>query len=152
MARIEIWNEQDLQNPVKVKQLVGSAFSKDNQGTLIGAKVTNNGEPVTLSGSVNGYIVLPTGETVTVSGTRSENTAYILLPQSALLIKGQISIYVKLTDNSTITTLAAYIATVVETQTGNIITPSQQVITDWSADLAANMQENSDIVAQSVKF
>ena len=144
MAITENWFKQDLKKPVIPRYITGNFFSLDNVGNLVGVKVYDNGAEVTLSGSVTGYCVLADGTTVPVAGTRSGNQAYILLPQSALSIPGYIGITLKLVDGSTITTLLSIIATVYQSQTDDVITPSQQVITDWSQQIAAALQEVED--------
>ena len=73
MARIESWFECDLKKAVQVQAINGNVFSMDNQGNLVGIKVYDDGEPVTLSGSVTGYCILADGTTVSVAGTREEN-------------------------------------------------------------------------------
>lgn len=153
MARIESWFEQDLQKPVVQRYIKGNFFSLDNVGNLVGVKVYDNGAEAVLSGSVTGYCVLADGTTVPVSGTRSGNQAYILLPQSVLSIPGYIGIALKLTDENTITTLLSIIATVYPSRTDTVITPSQQVITDWSQQISAALQEVEDAsAAQDAKI
>jgi len=153
MARIESWFEQDLKKPVIQRYIKGNFFSLDNVGNLVGVKVYDNGAEATLSGSVTGYCVLADGTTVPVSGTRSGNQAYILLPQSALSIPGYIGIVLKLTDGNTITTLLSIIATVYPSQTDEVITPSSQVITDWSQQISVALQEVEDAsAAQDAKI
>lgn len=147
MAKIECWFKQDLKSPVKAQTLNGNVFTLDNVGSLIGVEVYDNGVPASLSGSVNGYIILPDETTVSVAGTRSDNKLSINLPQSALAIPGFIKIAVKLTNSSEITTMLAVVATVVKSRTDTIITPSQQIITDWSQQIAAEMQAVEDASA-----
>lgn len=143
MARIETWFDQDLKNPVPVRVLTGSAFSLDNLGNLIGVKVTDGGEIITLAGSVTGYCMLADGQTVTVAGTRSGNMASIVLPQTAYTVPGPIRISIKLTEGSAITTLLACVGTVVRTQTGNIVNPGS-VVQDWSTQISAQLQACQD--------
>lgn len=153
MPKVECWFKQDLKKPVKVQTLNGNVFTLDNVGSLIGVEVYDNGSPATLSGSVNGYIILPDDTTVSVAGTRSGNKVSINLPQSALAIPGFIKIAVKLTNSSEITTLLAVVATVYKSRTDTIITPSQQIITDWSQQIAAEMQAVEDVsAAQDAKI
>lgn len=106
MAMIETWFEQDLQKPVKVHNLGGELFSNNSSGNRIGVAVYNNGEPVTLSGSVNGYAMLSDGSTVHCPGTRSGNKASVTVPAAAYL-PGAIFITIMLTDGIATTTLAA---------------------------------------------
>lgn len=153
MAVIETWFEQDLKKPVKVHHIPGNVFTQDNDGNLIGVRVYDHGEEVTLSGSVNGYCVLPNGETVSVLGTRSGNKAWITVPQSALAYTGLLGIVLKLIDGNTITTLLSVTAIVYRSKTDTVITPSSQIITDWSNQIAAALQEVEDAsAAQDVKI
>lgn len=153
MARFETWVNRDLKKVMTAEDIRGTVFTLDNLGNLIGVRVFSDGQPVTLSGSVNGYCILADGTTVPVAGTRSGNEAYIVLPQSAYAVPGMIRIAIKLTDGSAITTLAALIGSVAMSRTDNMITPSSQVITDWSQQIAAEMQAVEDAsAAQDVKI
>lgn len=153
MARFETWVNRDLKKIMTAEDIRGTVFTLDNLGNLIGVRVFSDGVPVELSGSVNGYCILADGTTVPVAGTRSGNEAYIILPQSAYAVPGMIRIAIKLTDGSTITTLAALIGSVAMSRTDNMITPSSQVITDWSQQIAAEMQAVEDAsAAQDVKI
>lgn len=147
MAITESWFKQDLKKRVIQQYIVGNFFSLDNMGNLVGVKVYDNGAEAILSGSVTGYCALADGTTVPVSGTRSGNQAYILLPQSVLSITGPIGIVLKLTDGNTITTLLSIIATVYPSQTDEVVTPSQQVITDWAQQINAALQNVVDASA-----
>jgi hypothetical protein len=152
MARIETWVDCDLKKIVQVQEVRGNVFTLDNLGNLVGVRVYSDGQPVTLSGSVNGYCILADGTTIPVAGSRSGNTAYIILPQSAYAVPGIIKIMIKLTDSSVITTLAALIGTVYRSRTDTMVDPSSTVIEDWSQQIAASLQECEDVVAQSVKY
>lgn len=153
MARFETWVNRDLKKIMTAEDIRGTVFTLDNLGNLIGVRVFSDGEPVTLSGTVNGYCILADGSTVPVSGYKSENRAWINLPQSAYAVPGMIRIAIKLTEDTTITTLAALIGSVALSRTDNMITPSSQVITDWSQQIAAEMQAVEDAsAAQDVKI
>lgn len=138
MAVIETWLDQDLQKPVQVKHLDGNLFSNNGNGNRIGVAVYNNGEPVTLTGTVSGYAVLADGTTVPCTGTRSGNKASILIPPAAYL-PGAILISVFLTDGTTVTTLAAIASTVIQTRTNTQVDPGS-VVTDWTQTINAAMQ------------
>ncbi len=140
MAVFETWVNRDLKKIMTAEDIRGTVFTLDSLGNKIGVRVFSDGVPVELSGSVNGYCILADGTTVPVTGTRSGNEAYIVLPQSAYAVPGMIRIAIKLTDGSAITTLAALIGSVAMSRTDNIITPSSQVITDWSQQIAAEIQ------------
>lgn len=153
MARIETWYKQDLQKPVAVRVLTGNLFSMDNQGNLIGVEVFDDGEPATLSGTVSGNVIRPDGGTVAVSGTLSGNKASIVLPQAAYYVPGLITITIKLTSSSVITTLAALTAVVYRTSTdvavdpGTIISDINTLIAEIEAAVATIPADYSSLWA-----
>ena len=151
MAMIETWFNQDLQNPVQVRYLDGNVFSQDNNGNLVGVYVYDNGEPATLTGNVNGYVIRPDGETVPVSGTLSDNRCYIVLPSAAYYIPGIISIVIKLSDTNFSVTLCAVVATVYQSVTdaavdpGTIIPSIEDLIETINAVVATIPQDYSTL-------
>ena len=107
MAQIETWIDTDLDVLPQVKVLAGKMFSGDSAGNKIGVRVTDDGEPVELSGTVTGKVVTPDGETLTVSGSSSGNRAWIVLPEGCYTHKGRLSVAIKITDGGIVTTLGA---------------------------------------------
>lgn len=141
MAQIEAWFNQDLKQPVKVNYLDGVLFNADNDGNLIGVNVFSDGEEVTLSGSVTGYCVLPSGVSVPVAGTipTGSNKAYIILPDTVYTVPGVVNIIIKIIDGTTITTVCAVIANMIGT--GDVITnPSTATVEAWSAQITATLE------------
>jgi len=138
MAQIETWYNQDLQQPVRVHYLDGSLFSHNSNGNRIGVHVFNNGEPVTLTGTVSGYIVTADGSTVPCTGTRSGNSASILIPAAAYQ-PGAVFITLFITDGTTVTTLASVSTNVLTARTNNQIDPGS-VVTDWTQTINTAMQ------------
>ena len=128
---IETWLKSDLKQAVQVKQLSGNLFSGDSGGNLIGVEVLDDGSPATLTGGVTGYIIRADGATVTVNGTLEGNRASIVLPASAYIVVGQVSIVVKV---STMT-VGACVAYVYRTTTDTIVDPGS-VVPDISELLA----------------
>lgn len=123
MAVIESWFDQDLTKAVKVQYLDGNVFSADNQGNKVGVRVFQNGEAASLSGTISANIIRADGATVTQSGSFSGNEASVILPESAYAVPGVISIIIKNTVSSVITTLCAVVATVYESTTSTIVDP-----------------------------
>lgn len=123
MAQIETWYRQDLNKPVKVHYLDGNVFSQDNQGNIIGVEVFDGETPASLSGSVGATIVRSDGYTVSAVGTLSNNKVSVALPQAAYAVPGAISIVLKLTTGSVITTLCAVVAIVYPSETSTIVDP-----------------------------
>jgi hypothetical protein len=148
MAVIETWYNQDLQQPVKVRYLDGSMFSHNGNGNRIGVRVYNDGEPVTLTGTVSGYVVTSDGSTVPCTGSRSGNNASILIPAAAYQ-PGAIFITIFLTDGTTVTTLASVATNVLTARTGNQVSPGS-VVTDWTNTINAAMQAVVDANAANM--
>lgn len=120
---IQTWFNQDIKKPVKVQYLDGNVFSQDNKGNLIGVNVLDDGLPASVSGSVSANVIRADGGTVAVSGTLAGNRAYVELPQSAYYVPGVISIIIKLTNDTEITTLCAVVANVYQSTTDTVIDP-----------------------------
>ena len=138
MARIEKWYKQDLKKSVPIRRME-TVFNQDALGHLFGVEVYSDGEAVTLGGSVTGYCLLADGTTVPVSGTRSSNKASIVIPQTAYSVIGPITITVKLTEGSAITTLLAVVGIVARSRTGQQVDPGS-TITDWTNQISAQLQ------------
>lgn len=101
----EYWIEADLKRLQIVKRLSGVVFHADSGANKIGVKVYENGEAVTLTGDVSANIIRADGETLTVSGSKSGNQAWVVLPESAYTVKGTLGVFIRLTDGTTVTTL-----------------------------------------------
>lgn len=99
----EIWYEAELKGLAKVHQLEGRVFESDSNAVKIGFKVKENGEDVTLTGDVTAKVIKPDGTTSTISGSKSGNTAWAVIP--SISVKGKIGIFLKLTNGTVVTTL-----------------------------------------------
>ena len=123
MALFETWLKSDLKKPLKVEQLKGNLFSSDNGGNQIGVEVLDNGSPATLTGGVIGYVIRADGATVAVNGSLSGNRASIVLPASAYVVAGQVSIAIKVGT----TTVGACSAYVYRTTTDSLVDPGHVI-------------------------
>lgn len=123
MARIETWLKCDLHSMVRVQELSGDLFTADNQANRIGVIVTDNGQPVQLTGGTVGYVIRPDEATVIVNGSISNNRAWIDLPASAYVAKGPISIVIK-NGNTTIGACHGYMK---RSTTDHIIDPGREI-------------------------
>lgn len=101
----EYWMDVDLERLPAVERVRGRVFTADNGANLIGVRVTDDGEPVTISGTVKANIVKPDGTTIEMTGSKSENGAYVILPESAYTLAGRIGIYLRIEDNGQVITL-----------------------------------------------
>ena len=107
IARFETWLDTDLTVLPHVVALPDDTFTADAQANLVGVRVTKAGQPITVSGTINGYVIKPDGTTNTVTGGKSGNTAQIILPAAAYTTPGKIMVIIKSVDGETVTTLGA---------------------------------------------
>lgn len=143
MAVIETWFQQDFSEPVKVKHLDGFVFSSDDKANLIGVRMYRNGSPQQLYGSIIGYCVLADGMSIPVNGNISENSASIIVPDSAYSVPGPISFVIKNVDGASVTTLAC-IVSIVHGVSGVTVDPSQEIISMWTAQINAAIADVED--------
>ena len=131
MAYFETWLTRDLKRPNVLQALKDDFFSQDNKGNRVGVIVTDNGNPVTLTGNVFGYIIRADRATVSLQGTINANKAWIDLPESAYAIVGPLQIVLRQIVGTgtaqTKTTLIACTTYVHRTTTDSFIDPGHVV-------------------------
>ena len=120
---IETWFNQDVKQPVKVRYLDGNVFSQDSKANRVGVYLYDRETPVNVSGTVSASIIRADGATVAGTGASNANAAYIDLPASAYSVPGVISIIIKETSGSGVTTLCAVVANVYQSTTDTVIDP-----------------------------
>ena len=114
----------NLQETVKVQYLDGNLFSQDVYGNVIRVVVMDGDEPATLTGTVSGLAIRADGGTVAISdATLSDNVATIVLPAAAYAVPGVLAVTIKISDASTTTTLASFVANVYQTSTETAVDP-----------------------------
>ena len=123
MATVNVNLTCDLQHPVQVQYIGGNMFSQDNAGNTINVDVFNDGEPATMGGSISANVIRADGATVAVSGALSGNRAYVILPQACYAVPGTITVIIKNTESSTVTTIAAFVANVYQSSTDTVVDP-----------------------------
>jgi hypothetical protein len=107
----EYWVDTDLKKLPTVRKLQ-NVFSQDSGANKIGVRVTDDGEEITLSGTVKASIVKPDGTTISVDGSKDGNKAWVILPSSAYSAVGRLGVFLKLLTGSDIATLGGIEATV----------------------------------------
>lgn len=120
---IETWYKQDIKKPVKVQYLKGNVFSLDNNGNVIGIECYDEDQPASLTGSVSASVIRADGATVAIAGTLSGNRASVKLPQAACAVPGVISVVIKVTNGSEVSTVGAVVATVYQSSTDSTVDP-----------------------------
>lgn len=113
----------NLNQPVAATFLHGNLFSQDNAGNTINVYVMDNGEPATIGGTVSANVIRADGNTVAVSGSLSGNQCSVVLPQACYAVPGRVEIIIKLTQSTTITTIAAIVANVYRSTTDTVVDP-----------------------------
>ena len=153
MAIIETWLNQDINEAVKVRYIDGNMFSMDNGGNRINVTVMDGDSPATVGGSVSANVIRSDGSTVAVTGTLEDNVASVVLPQACYVIPGVISIVIKITEDTTVTTIAAVIANVYQSTTDSVVDPGtiipsiQDLIAQIEAAVATIPVSYSDLMA-----
>jgi len=117
----------ELTKPVKVEYIDGNMFSMDNAGNTAHVYIYYNGQPQEVVGSVSAEVIRPDGGTVAVTGAMSGNRAYVIFPQAVYAVPGAISCVIKVTEGTTTTTIAAFVANVYRSSTDQAIDPGQLI-------------------------
>lgn len=113
----------ELTQPVKVQYLDGNLFRMDNAGNTAHVYVYYNGQPQEIVGSVSADVIRADGSTVAVTGAMSGNRVYVIFPQSVYAVPGVLSVVIKVTEGTTTTTIAAFVANVYQSSTDTVVDP-----------------------------
>ncbi len=71
----------------------------------VGVTVTKAGEAVALTGEIEARMILPDGSMLTETGEISGNHGWVVLPDEAYEQHGTLTVSLRLTENSNVTTL-----------------------------------------------
>ena len=124
MQTNELFFNSDLMKPIKVQYLDGNFFSQDVYGNVFTIDVFNNGVPAELAGTVSADIIRPDGGTVTsTDGNINGNRIQITFPAAVYAVPGAISIVVKISDSTSVTTVLAVVTNVYQSSTETIVDP-----------------------------
>lgn len=147
MARFDYWLETDLAKPNKVRAAQGVVFSQDAMANRIGVRVRDDGQPASLSGTVQGYVLRADDATVLIQGSLSGSEAWIDLPESAYAVPGPIQVAIRLTSGSEKTVIGACTGYVLRTSTDTIVDPGQVIPS--IDDILAKLDEMDAAIAAS---
>ena len=123
----ETWLKTDLDHLQGFIDLTGSAYTDDAGSNLIGVKVYKDGLPVNLTGTITAYAIRPDGATVTITGSKEQNRAWVVLPSTCFIENGILSLAIRHTQNSEKITLAACRLYVYRTLTDSIVDPGHVI-------------------------
>lgn len=145
MAQFVNIYDVDLKKPTKPTPLRQMVCEGDANGNRVGVYVFDDGAPIMLSGSCVGKVLRADGSTVALNGVISANQAYVVLDQASCAVNGPIQVAVCWVSGTNITTLLVAYGTVVNTDTGSYVQPSDPIpdITQLLAEIE-RMREATD--------
>ena len=117
----------DLSHPLVVHPIPGIMGGGDRYADIIRVLVYQNGEQVTLSGTVTGYVMNRAGDTFVIDGVCSGNGAQVQLIEEVYELPGPITIAVRLVNGDVKTTLAICSTAVKMTATTTVYDPGDIV-------------------------
>ena len=106
MSSYHIHFDTELRNPLKLaRHNLHSMVQDDTQAHRITVTVTDNGAPVTL-GTIKAFFIRPDKQMITITGTKSGNTATVILTEDCYKVRGRGRLTVKNTTTDAITSIA----------------------------------------------
>ena len=105
-------------------ELGPTLYEEDSNGLKLGVRLWKNGEAVDVTGTVSGWAIVSTGQTISPFDDTGYdgNEAWVLVPQGAL-IPGRVEIFLRITGDSDAAVTLHATGTVRRTKTGEIIVP-----------------------------
>lgn len=105
-------------------ELGPTLYEEDSNGLKLGVRLWRNGEAVDVTGTVSGWAIVSTGQTISPFDDTGYdgNEAWVLVPQGAL-VPGRIEIFLRITGDSDSAVTLHATGTVRRTKTGEIIVP-----------------------------
>lgn len=130
--QFEKWYPIDLLKPPTHAYDLGMIlYTGDGDSVIVGAVVTRDGDPVTLAGTVQGYVILPDGSTPpAVSGTIDGNRVSVTLPETAMVLSGRITLAIRVINGDERTVVLGATAMVRRTSSESAYDPDA-VIPTW---------------------
>ena len=127
MAQFVNMHVVDLTKGSAPKKPLGVIHEGDHLANRCGAIVMMGKAPQALGGNCAGTAILQDGSTVPLTGTISDNEAYVELDNACYQVEGAITVHVKWVSGSLETTLISFYGTVEITATGAVIQPSTPI-------------------------
>lgn len=128
--------KQDIAFPITIRHGGMILFTGDNLADTVSVSIFENGAAHAISGTVTMNCIRADGATVAVTGSVSGNTASATLTQACVAIPGPLAVVMKITSDSTTTTLLKVIYTVDIGVTGTAVDPGT-IIPDINALISA---------------
>lgn len=145
MAQFINMHVVDLSKGFAPKKRLGVIHQGDHLANRCGAIVMMGKAPLALGGNCAGTAILQDGSTVPLTGTISDNEAYVELDNACYQVEGTITVHVKWVSGSLETTLISFYGTVEITETGAVIQPSTPI--PDLPELLASIEEMQEATA-----
>ena len=136
---------QDLTQNLKTHHCEAIVFSADNDSNVINVALYDAAEPATVTGSVVVYAIRADSNTVTFTGTLTDNVASATLPQACFAAPGPLAVMLQIVNGDVKTTVLKAVFTVEASTTGALIDPGS-VVPDIS-DLLAMLDDMAALSA-----
>lgn len=138
MAQYKQWFEQDFTEKIEIRHCESVMFTGDDQGTIVGVYLYENGTPYSGGGTVSGAVKRSDGGLVAMTGALSGNAASVVIPPAALAYPGPIGVHVVLNQGGSVTTILKAIYCVddntgVPVDPGSIVPSYEELLSEISA-------------------
>ncbi len=97
-------------------------FTEDVNPLKLGIRLKDSTGDVTVTGTVSGNAITASGDTITLTGSKSGNTAWVVIPQDAL-VQGRLEVFLRISDSSTEAVALYAYGTVKRSETDSVIVP-----------------------------
>ena len=139
-------------------ELGPTLYEEDSNGLKLGIRLWKNGEAVDVTGTVSGWAIVSTGQTISPFDDTGYdgNEAWVLVPQGAL-VPGRVEIFLRITGDSDSAVTLHATGTVRRTKTGEIIVPGDPLpgvdqLRQIAADCVAATEAAEELTTNAVQY
>lgn len=139
---IIIGKRTNLDAPIKVESLYGVTFTTEAEAHQFVVRCEQNGQELTLAGTISAKFVRADGNTVQLVGSISDGAAVVTLAQDCYNVPGRFQLAIFNTVGDTKLCIYACVGTVQRAQSGNLIDGGGIIpdVEDLIADIQAAVQ------------
>lgn len=154
MAQFQRKFTQDLTQPIRIRNCGDLGFVGDAKSDIVSVDLYTDGEAYSGGGNVAGAVILPTGQTISLTGSLSGKTASVTLTAACFAATGEIGVGIQIVNGTTKTTVLKVIYNVELFETNSPIDPSGAValqvgdlVEDIADAIATIPAEYTDLMA-----
>lgn len=127
MATIIINRTVNLDGPIMPESLGAPLYQSEIEAHQFVIAATRGGAPIALTGTVQGRMIRPDGQTLALTGTITGGKAVLVLPQAAYAYQGRFALAIINVASGVTTVLYAAMGDIRRTTTGSTIDPGSVV-------------------------